>query len=265
MSGERIRRLVLVAAVVLGIVAFREWWGTDYEALCREGAAVPADAPRALVGDCATLLRAKSTLAGEAELDWSADRPMESWQGVIVIDGRVTQLRLRNARPQLAGRIPAALGDLSALEGLDLGGNNLRGGIPKELGRLSRLERLELPVSGLTGRIPKALARLPRLEVLNLGGPGRGTGDTIGAPLPPPLRLLTGSIPSELGDLPRLEVLILGYNDLAGPVPPELGELSQLEIVDLRHNRLTGTVPPEWRGMKSLKSVRLGGNTGLTY
>ena len=126
----------------------------------------PATAP-----DCAILLEARDILAGDAELNWSADVSIHHWWGVTVDrwTGRVAEVH--PAHRGLTGRIPAALGRLSALKLLWLGPNNdLTGEIPPELGQLSELETLYLGGNRLTGEIPNELGALTKLEVLNLDG-----------------------------------------------------------------------------------------------
>ena len=57
-----------------------------------------------LVSDCDTLLSARDTLEGSAELNWSAGTPMESWEGVSLggTPARVTGIVL--ADRGLSGR-----------------------------------------------------------------------------------------------------------------------------------------------------------------
>ena len=193
--------------------------------VCDQGFGVPDSA-----SDCAILLRAQSTLAGTATLDWDASRPITSWQGVFARDGAVTQLRLSDSG--LTGSIPAELGNLSRLEELYLNGNVLTGNIPAELGNLSRLEELHLGSNRLTGSIPAELGGLPWLEELYLNG-----------------NLLTGSIPAELGNLPWLEELHLGDNLLTGASRRKLGSPSRLEELHLGDNLLTGSIPAELAGL----------------
>ena len=65
-----------------GSVYGREPWAVrrDPAEVCDQGLATPdsAAAPGS-VSDCAILLRAQSTLAGTATLDWDASRPLASW------------------------------------------------------------------------------------------------------------------------------------------------------------------------------------------
>ena len=70
-----------VALVVAGL------WGSDSLANAQStcatlGAVSPANTT--LVSDCETLLDARDALAGTASLNWAADTPIESWDGISV-------------------------------------------------------------------------------------------------------------------------------------------------------------------------------------
>ena len=96
-----------------------------------------------LVADCAALLVIKTTLAGaDGNLNWSSDIRISDWNGILIDDNRVAQLRLAEYR--LNGAIPSALSNLSMLDTLDLSDNRLTGAIPSELGNLSMLDTLDL-------------------------------------------------------------------------------------------------------------------------
>ena len=103
-------------------------------AACAGGVAVhdPANNP-GLVRDCAALLDALDTLLGDhGSADWSADRPIAEWSGVLV-DGsppRVAHLSSHTAGPVAAGVLPPVLGQLSALRYLGLYNQQLTGEIP---------------------------------------------------------------------------------------------------------------------------------------
>ncbi|CAL4951777.1 unnamed protein product [Urochloa decumbens] len=66
------------------------------------------------------------------------------------------------------GTIPAAVGELGLLHGLNISHNSLTGLIPSQLGRLNQLEALDLSFNGLSGKIPQELASLDSLTTLNL-------------------------------------------------------------------------------------------------
>ena len=109
----------------------------------------------------------KSALRGSAKLNWWSGRLIEKWDGITVRGGRVAELSLPNRG--LDGTIPAGLGDLSALEVLDLSDNSLTGTIPSELGNLSNLEKMYLSSNQLTGCIPQTLGSIPNNDFDDLG------------------------------------------------------------------------------------------------
>ena len=125
---------------------------------------------RPLVQDCEVLIAARDGLAGTTTLDWSTGTVITSWEGVTTGGSptRVTELDLSGK--SLTGKIPAALGSLSALTHLDLSGNSLTGEIPSELALLFNLEEVRLSGNSLTGCIPIALEAVPTndLDMLNL-------------------------------------------------------------------------------------------------
>ena len=136
------------------------------------------------------------------------------WFGVACTGGRVFRLIMESNN--LAGSIPAELGNLPALNDLRLNSNNLTGSIPAELGNLTALSILNLFDNNLTGSMPAALGNLTALNDLRLFE-----------------NSLTGSIPAELGNLSALATLLLDSNALSGIVPLPVavlgGELQQID------------------------------------
>ena len=136
--------------------------------------------------------------------NWLSDKPIGEWHGVTTDhNGQVVRLNLADNR--LSGRIPAALGDLSNLEGLYLHGNRLSGRIPWALGDLSNLEWLRLNNNELSGEIPAALGKLGSLRMLNLAD-----------------NQLSGRIPVMLANFNKPDVLFLAGNRLRGCVRASL-------------------------------------------
>ena len=213
---------------------------------CSAGTAVASPAANpGLVSDCEVLLRARPVLAGSVPgaLNWSPERPIAEWDGVVVggTPPRVVELTLPASRAN--GRIPPDLHGLSQLRELDLSHLYLGGELPPELGELKNLRVLRLAVSYIHGPIPPELGRLAQLEELSLW-------DTY----------LSGPIPAELGGMRQLKSLGLGRSFVSGPIPPELGRLANLEGLGLQDNRLTGPIPAELGQLANLRRLVLKSN-----
>ena len=210
---------------------------------CLYGRAVhDPDTNQALFNDCVVLLEAKNILEAEPPLNWSADVPMEEWEGVTLGGSpqRVTGLHFKDRG--LKGEIAAELDYLWGLEELDLTGNLLTGGMP-HLGNSRSLEFLNLGANRLSGEINRGWSMPSELEVLYLYN-----------------NKLSGEIPSQLGDLENLAALGLDGNGLSGEIPPELGKLSNLDKMHLSDNRLVGDIPDELGDIPNLNGLFLSGN-----
>lgn len=171
--------------------------------------------------------------------NWLTDAPLGTWYGVGVDgDGRVVVVDMHDNN--LAGRIPAEIGDLTRLEVLGVKDNEITS-IPSEIGRLARLESLDVTGNLLTS-IPTELFNLPELDLLLLA------------------RNRLTRIPPEIANAPRLRSVNLRLNEMAGSIPPELGNMPALSWLNLSANRLTGDIPPELGRASSLRSLRLDGN-----
>ncbi|KAL6844778.1 hypothetical protein ACP4OV_025437 [Aristida adscensionis] len=199
-------------------------------------------------GDRAALLRVKAQLGGPARLSsWLPSTNCCAWGPAVFCDagGRVTALALFALGDELSARVPPALGDLAALQilqvqsvpglsgpvpasfrnltrlrDLDINGTSISGPVPAALlAGAAGLRTLAIANSKLAGPVPAALAALPRLRYLDLSG-----------------NLLTGAIPPGLVH-GSSGFLILAGNDLTGEVPAGYGGLDTL---DLSHNRLAG-------------------------
>ncbi|MCF8358088.1 MAG: leucine-rich repeat domain-containing protein [Prolixibacteraceae bacterium] len=91
---------------------------------------------------------------------------VDTWFGVKVEDDRVTGLTLPGNN--LTGTLPEALGDLQALDTLNLARNAISGNIPGPLEHMDSLIYLGLNDNNLEGNIPAAIADMQNLLVLNL-------------------------------------------------------------------------------------------------
>ena len=218
----------------------------------------------ALAADCDTLLAIQSTLRVSGwinydtplwwdhshPLNWSARSPLKHWrtvtlggtpQRVIGLDFSDTResVKVFNARTRrweasqpytrewtLRGVVPTQLGNLTALETLDLGGSELTGVVPTQLGALTKLTRLDLGDNKLTGAIPTQLETLTALTSLDLSD-----------------NALTGAVPAGLGGLTALTSLDLSDNSLSGNLPEALDALTALTWVRVAGNAFTRCAP----------------------
>ena len=201
-------------------------WGDGFAQLPAPPAEGACTNNPGIASDCRVLLAARDSLAGSATLNWSANTPVDQWEGVALGDTplRVTGLIL--PEKALTGQIPSGLGSLTNLRTLSLWGNQLTGTIPTQLDNLANLEVLVLSQNQLTGDIPTQLGNLANLAVLVLSQ-----------------NQLTGTIPARLGSLANLQWLYLSENQLTGTIPTELGNLTDLRELYLSDNQLTGDIP----------------------
>ncbi len=162
----RLRILRLDADEIIGCIpmtwhaAQARYDNVEPDLLCRP----PPWRKPGVLEDVAHLMLARDVLAGGEALNWSYARPVGSWQGVILEQGRVAGLNLSNMN--LNGRLPPELGNLAKLSTLRLDGNRLTGSIPPELGKLNKLVALSLVGNNLTGPIPPEFGDLLNLHLL---------------------------------------------------------------------------------------------------
>ena len=232
--------------------------------------------------------------------NWLSEEPLDDWFGIVVSNGRVTELEL--SFNQLTGTIPTELSNLSSLTLLYLHGNRLAGPIPAELGDLTSLLYLSLSGNQLTGTIPQSFTNLT-LEFFDFNGNPSlcaqadaaiqtwlsGIGEVQGPNCSPSgmssadreaLEALYNATDGEnwannenwLSEEPlddwfgvtvsdgRVTGLDFEGNQLTGPIPAELGNLSSLGKLNLDDNQLTGSIPPELGNLSSLTGLFLRNN-----
>ena len=112
--------------------------------------------------------------------------------------------------------LPPALGDLDALEELDLQTNRIAA-LPESLGALSRLRVLRLHRNALEA-LPASIGSLAALEELSLG------------------ENALSELPPDIGALGALEELQLNDNPLR-TLPDPVGSLARLRVLNVSHGR----------------------------
>ncbi|MBD1204730.1 MAG: IPT/TIG domain-containing protein, partial [Rhodobacteraceae bacterium] len=207
--------------------------------------------------DSVALLRLYTDLGGPGWTDrtnWGRGF-VDSWHGVTVENGRVTELTLGNNNVRGALSTPSvdsALAQLGGLRVLDLSNNGLTGTVPRSIGKLTLLETLNLSKNKLTGGL-KDLCGLVRLRDLDVSN--NALRDSLSGVLCCLTNLeranvsnnrIYGSVPLCLLDLERLSVLDASGNELSDSLPAELWAMRSLTVLRLRRNRLTGSLPAAW-------------------
>ena len=74
-----------------------------------------------LTADCAALLAARDTLAGTTTLNWSANAPIKTWDGVTLGGSPLRVIKLQLPNKGLTGEVPTEFGNLANLEQLGPG------------------------------------------------------------------------------------------------------------------------------------------------
>ncbi|WJX56091.1 hypothetical protein P8452_41782 [Trifolium repens] len=200
-------------------------------------------------------------------------------------------------RNQFSGKIPVSIANASALQTLDLGGNNLVGQVPS-LGKLHDLQWLNFERNNLGDNSTrdleflKTLTNCSKLRMIsissnNLGGNLQNLvgnlstqlsqlflgGNQISGKIPAELgnligliqlaldfNHLEGVIPTTFGKYERMQKLVLNGNKLTGEVPPIIGNLSQLYYLNIRDNMLEGIIPSSIGNCKKLQYLDLSQN-----
>ncbi|XP_047167089.1 receptor-like protein kinase HSL1 [Vigna umbellata] len=141
------------------------------------------------------------------------------------------------------GEIPDTIGELVALENLDLSRSNFSGHIPKGLFMLRNLTILYLFNNSLSGEIPGEIEALNLIE-LDLAQNN-----------------LAGRIPHDFGKLQKLRWLSLSLNNLSGEIPQSLGRLPSLKHIRIIFNNFSGILPPDLGRYSELKTFLVANNS----
>lgn len=174
---------------------------------------------------------------------WNTSTHFCRWQGVkCTSTGPWRVMALNLSSQSLTGQIRSSLGNLSFLNILDLGDNNLLGSLPR-LGNLKQLQALYLYKNNLTGIIPDELTNCSSLTYIDLSG-----------------NALTGALPPNLGSLSNLAYLYLSANKLTGTIPQALGNITTLVEIYLDTNRFEGGIPDKLWQLPNLTILALGQN-----
>ncbi|MBP8944648.1 MAG: C10 family peptidase [Paludibacteraceae bacterium] len=175
---------------------------------------------------------------------WNLKQPVSTWKGVVTLNGRVISLKLNNGSYlTYSGTIPSEIGDLTALQRLDLLGK-FDGELPSTIANLTELKMLIIYAGQgtLKAQLPENIDNLTNLEILAIP------------------QHTEGNIPHSIGNLTKLTRLILNSGNLTGNIPNEIGNLKNLTYLNLKGNKLTGSIPTGISNLTQLTEIYLGEN-----
>lgn len=264
----------------LGVVLL----GSALASCGKEATPAPALAPEArtstatpaqqgsLEQDSLALVALYNSLHGEGWTKsnyWLSDKPVKEWSGVQIgrVAGADRVVALYLGANNLQGELPEAIGQLSALQRLQLQYNKgLSGHIPAALYQLRQLKSLRLGFTALTGELSEDLANLNQLDTLDLrtspyelSSSWDGNEATARDHRANPTTL-SGRLPKALGQLTQARLIDLSHQSFSGEIPSELGSLASLQSLALYGNKLSGAIPASFGGLKQLRSLSLGKN-----
>nr|GEU42981.1 putative leucine-rich repeat protein, plant-type [Tanacetum cinerariifolium] len=198
-------------------------------------------------------------------------------------------LSLSMRENKLVGKLHSSLMNLTSLEILQLGGNELEGSIPYWLGaELSSLRLLNLRYNNFVGRIPHELCYLKNIHILDVSN-NKLFGDiprcfknfsifsgeefftgyvfymNIGRIINKEFissdsLVMKGHEYIYSTNLIFVRLLDLSSNNLVGHIPSELTTLIKLKSLNLSRNHLTGRIPEKIGDLKELESLDLSMN-----
>ena len=192
--------------------------------------------------DSLALVALHNSLNGSTK--WDLKQPVSTWNGVLMMNGRVISLKLNNGIYfTYNGTIAPEIGNLTALQTLDLLGL-FDGELPASIANLTTLKTLSIYAGAgkLKAQLPDNIGNLVNLEILEI-----------------PMHA-EDNIPSSIGNLTKLQRLILSSGNLTGNIPAEIGNLTNLTYLNLKGNKLTGTIPSEIANLTRLTEIYLDGN-----
>uniref|UniRef100_A0ACD5WCP9 Uncharacterized protein n=1 Tax=Avena sativa TaxID=4498 RepID=A0ACD5WCP9_AVESA len=191
---------------------------------------------------------------------------------------------------KLTGSLPGTMSNLSSLQFIDLGYNQLSaipesismmeniglldisnndivGPLPTQIGMLSSLERLFLERNKISGPIPNSIGNLSRLEYIDL------SCNRLNSILPAGLFQLhqliqvnisynniIGALPADVSGPRQINQIDISSNFLKGSIPESLGQLNMLTYLILSHNSFEGSIPSTLGKLISLTSLDLSSN-----
>lgn len=175
--------------------------------------------------------------------NWDTNQPVETWQGVTVVNNHVYMLNLSYSN--MKGTIPDISGLKNHLVSLRLSGNKLSGSL-ENLGKLTALTSLSID-SNLFDSTLEPIGNLINLDHFN----ARDNN-------------IIGQIPSNFANLSKLTRFIIANNKLSGDASSLGINCPKLSFLDLSSNNFTNTaIPNSFQNLTDLEDLNFS-NSGLT-
>ncbi|CAN6699396.1 unnamed protein product [Malus baccata var. baccata] len=159
--------------------------------------------------------------------------------------------------------LPSNFTKLKKLKNLWIRQSNLIGELPETLGEMEALEVIDLAINSLSGRIPNGLFTVKNLSIVYL------FENTLSGEVPQVIEswnlsildisenTLMGTIPEEYGNLTKLTELALFLNDFSGEIPKSIGRLPNLRKFRMFNNNFSGTLAPEFGKYSKLEAFEV--------
>ena len=182
------------------------------------------------------------------ERRWDLTQPIDTWYGVKLTDGRVTQLAV-TASGVISSNwtMPKEIGDLTELTVLKFNQCKLTGEIPEEVFTLTKLTDLYFQSNDLTGTFSEKFTRLTNLKSLYINNN----------------KNLQGSLPASIGQMKSLENINIAQTKFSGTIPVELSQCTALKNIMAWNNELSGEIPDFWDKLPNVGVVQFYGNPGI--
>eukprot|EP01064_Diplonema_japonicum_P009306 TRINITY_DN16789_c5_g1_i1.p1 TRINITY_DN16789_c5_g1~~TRINITY_DN16789_c5_g1_i1.p1 ORF type:complete len:444 (+),score=38.07 TRINITY_DN16789_c5_g1_i1:51-1382(+) len=262
--------MVKLKDVLVSVLVVCSVWGTPVGEGEREGV-LPPTVQAATMEDQVLVLLNMFDEQSRRKLGWGESAPCQKgsyqgWEGVSCNQQSTGIVMIKIPAlngTRVNGTLPA-MGNLTSLVNLMLGGNGLVGTLPESLPPV--LRTLDVSFNYFSGTIPKSIANLTNLQHVDL------SANSLAGDLPELSQMhslrsvylgnnaLIGTIPTNLNNLHFLTVVSLFGNSLVGTLPAGLGSLPALSIVYVFGNQLTGTIPAEFGRSPSLTRLYLDTN-----
>ncbi|KAI3762632.1 hypothetical protein L1987_53070 [Smallanthus sonchifolius] len=158
---------------------------------------------------------------------------------------------LVNLQTVVSGIILVELSQISFLQRLSIGNNNLEGQIPDKIFERKRLTELYLMSNKFVGSILNSISNLEMLTKLDLSG-----------------NRYNGSLGDSMTKLNQLIWIDLSHNFFTGltsgqliaRIPNELLKMEMVQGIDISNNNLSGGTPETIQNCRNLQSLHLLGN-----